>query len=101
MTLNICLPVIVKLPPTTEPPFVQNKSTMVLTKPSSPSPSFNHSTEGPTKITGRFFYTTIEDNGDEEDSTSAVYGFVIYNDGSVNRISGVLIALLLGIRFFL
>lgn len=78
-------------PPTTVPPstFAENKSTTVLTKPSSPSAPFNDATQPTTTEIN----PTYPDDSDEEDD-SAGYGFVIYNTGYGNQISHVMTALL-------
>ena len=96
--------------PTTEPPYVENKSTMVLTRPST-TPRLNnystgysfHSTGNPTKITTKivFYSTSAPKKEKEEESTSAVYGFVVYNGESIYTISVFLITLILGLVIFL
>ena len=99
--VSVCLGIVEELPPTTEAPFTfaENKSTIVLTKPSSPSPPFNYTTQPPpTAMTPRMSYTTYpgDDNGEDD---SAGYGFVIFNTGYSNQISHVMIVLLFGVNF--
>ena len=83
-------------PPTTVPPtaFDENKSTTVLTKPSSPSAPFNYATQSTTTEMSPKY----PDDNDEEDD-SAGYGFVIYNTGYGNQISHVMTALLFVVNF--
>lgn len=82
--------------PTTVPPtaFAENKSTTVLTKPSSPSAPFNYATQSTTTEMSPKY----PDDNDEEDD-SAGYGFVIYNTGYGNQISHVMTALLFVVNF--
>lgn len=48
-----------------------------------------------------FYSTSAPKKEKEEESTSAVYGFVLYNGENVNTISGFLITLILGLVIFL
>lgn len=87
-------------PPTTEPPYVQNKSTTVLTRPSTLHQFLNESTGNPTK---EMVFRSSPTKGieKEEESTSVVYGFVYYNGESVYTVSSVLVALILALEIFM
>lgn len=91
-----CVEKVSPTPPTTVPPtaFAENKSTTVLTKPSSPSAPFNYATQSTTTEMSPKY----PDDNDEEDD-SAGYGFVIYNTGYGNQISHVMTALLFVVNF--
>jgi len=89
-------------PPTTEPPSVQNKSTTVLTRPSTPHQSPNESTGNPTDRVEMVFYSSpTKGIENEEESTSVAYGFVLYNGENVYTISSALVALILSLEIFM
>ena len=78
---------------------MRNKSTMVLTRPSTLHPTLNESTGNPTKEMVSHSSPTKEIENEEE-STSVVYGFVLYNGESVYTSSSVLATLILALEIF-
>lgn len=87
-------------PRTTEPPYVRNKSSMVLTRPSTLHQFPNESTGDPNK---EMVYHQSPTKGieKEEESTSVVCGIVLYNGESVYTISSVLATLILALKIFM
>ena len=81
-------------------PHVQNKSTTVLTRPSTLHQFLNESTGNPTE---EMVFRSSPTKGieKEEESTSVVYGFVYYNGESVYTVSSVLVALILALEIFM
>ena len=78
---------------------MRNKSTMVLTTPSTLHHTLNESTGNPTtEMVSHSPPTKGIEN--EEESTSVAYGFVLYNGESVYRSSSVLATLILALEIF-
>ena len=79
---------------------MRNKSTMVLTRPSTPHQTLNESTGNPTK---EMVFHSLSTKGieKEEESTSVVYGFVLYNGEKMYTVSSVLAAPILALKIFM
>ena len=81
-----------------EPPYEQNKSTMVLTKPTTPSPS-NKPTESVVSL------SSIEEDEDtdedEEHYSSGDVGFILYGGACSHTNSGTLFILVMSLAILL
>jgi len=81
-------------PPTTEPPYVQNKSTMVLTKPPTPSAPLNQRSTG--KTTERVVTSeSIGFDDDDDEDYSGHVGYILYGGTCIYKNSGILGVLLI------